>query len=104
MFVFSVEELKKKMELSKTAISPPPPPPPMAMPPPPPPPMSMPPPPPPPPMAGLSSNIQSIKLKTVSGLNQNHNSNNDSNAIEDMGNYLGLPPASKGGPQVQNGM
>lgn len=95
MFMFSAKELKKKIEVSRVAPPPVPPPPP-------PPPMSMPPPPPPPPMTGLTSNLQSIKLKTVSALNQNNTTNDNSNAIEDMGNYLGLPPTTNKGPQVQN--
>lgn len=92
-----MDEFRRKVEETKTAAAPPPPcaPPP---PPPPPPPMSMPPPP-PPPMA-LTTNLQTIKLKTVSTLNH---ADGDSNAIEEIGNYLGLPAANSKGPQVQNG-
>lgn len=94
-----VEELRRKLDGTKTAVASPscaPPPPP----PPPPPPMTMPPPPPPPPMAALATNLQRIKLKTVDALNH---TNGDSNAIEEIGNYLGLPPSNSKGPQVQNG-
>lgn len=99
IYAFSVNEFRKKIEETKAAPPPPPPPPPFAPPPPPPPPMSLPPPP-PPPMA-LTTNLQTIKLKTVSTLNH---ANGDSNAIEEIGNYLGLPAANSKGPQVQNGM
>lgn len=92
--VFSVEEIRKKLEETKTTVAPPCAPPP---PPPPPPPMSMPPPPPPP--MTSTPNLRTIKLKTVSTLNH---TNGDSNAIEDIENYLGLQPANAG-PQVQNG-
>ncbi|VVC33452.1 Hypothetical protein CINCED_3A025823 [Cinara cedri] len=94
-----VDELRKKLEETKTSvISPPCAPPP---PPPPPPPMMMPPAPPPPPTSMASmSNLQNIKLKTVSTLNCTNN--DESNAIEEMGNYLGLSSPNKG-PQVQNG-
>lgn len=91
-----MDELRKKIEQTKSATAAPPcaPPPP----PPPPPPMSMPPPPPPP--MTMTANLQTIKLKTVSTLNH---ADDDSNAIEEMGNYLGLPAANFKGPQVQNG-
>lgn len=94
--MFLVKELKRKMEDTKTVTAAPPP-----LPPPPPPPMMMPPAPPPPPpsMGGLTPNIQTIKLKTVNTLNR---TNGESNAIEEIGNYLGLPPTPKG-TQVQNG-
>ncbi|XP_050531957.1 shootin-1-like [Daktulosphaira vitifoliae] len=88
-----IADLRKKLE-SKTAApscAPPPPPPP--------PPMLIPLVPPPPPMGALSSNnLQTIKLKTVNSLNHT----NDSNAVEEMGNYLGLSIAPKT-PQVQSG-
>lgn len=87
-----VEALGKQLRETKTIVAPPqcgPPPPP------PPPPPAPPVPPPPPPMAMGTSG--GIKLKTVSSLNHN------SNAIEDLGNYLGLPMANPKGPQVQNG-
>lgn len=92
-----MNELKRKMEETKAITAaprppPPPPPPPMMMPP-------APPPPPPPSMGGLTPNIQTIKLKTVNTLNH---TNGDSNAIEEIGNYLGLPLTPKGA-QVQNG-
>ncbi|XP_025421277.1 shootin-1-like isoform X2 [Sipha flava] len=90
-------ELRKKIEETRAATAVPPCAPP---PPPPPPPMSMPPPPPPPPMT-MMANLQTIKLKTVSALN--HTADDGSNAIEEMGNYLGLPAANSKGPQVQNG-
>lgn len=89
---FSVEELGKQLREIKTVVSPP-----ECGPPPPPPPPAPPAPPPPPPPMALSGTSCGIKLKTVSSLNHN------SNAIEDLGNYLGLPLATPKGPQVQNG-
>ncbi|CAI6368590.1 unnamed protein product [Macrosiphum euphorbiae] len=87
-----VEELGKQLRETKTVVAPP-----QCGPPPPPPPPAPPAPPPPPPPMALAGASGGIKLKTVSSLNHN------SNAIEDLGNYLGLPMASPKGPQVQNG-
>lgn len=87
-----VEELGKQLRETKTVVAPP-----QCGPPPPPPPPAPPAPPPPPPPMALAGTSGGIKLKTVSSLNHN------SNAIEDLGNYLGLPMATPKGPQVQNG-
>lgn len=87
-----VEELGKQLRETKTVVAPP-----QCGPPPPPPPPAPPAPPPPPPPMSLAGTSGGIKLKTVSSLNHN------SNAIEDLGNYLGLPMATPKGPQVQNG-
>ncbi|XP_015375419.1 PREDICTED: shootin-1-like [Diuraphis noxia] len=87
-----VEELSKQLRETKTAAAPP-----QCGPPPPPPPPAPPAPPPPPPPIASAGTSGGIKLKTVSSLNHN------SNAIEDLGNYLGLPMATPKGPQVQNG-
>lgn len=99
VLIFSVEEIRRKTEETKMVVKDPPcagaPPPP---PPPPPPMMSMPLPPLLP--KGPSPNLRTIKLKTVSSLNP---TNGDSNAIQDMENYLGLPPMNAAVPQVQNG-
>ncbi|XP_026810991.1 shootin-1 isoform X1 [Rhopalosiphum maidis] len=88
-----VEELEKQLRETKTVTATPQ----CGPPPPPPPPPAPPAPPPPPPPMVLPGTISGIKLKTVSSLNHN------SNAIEDLGNYLGLPLATPKGPQVQNG-
>ncbi|KAF0770342.1 shootin-1 [Aphis craccivora] len=88
-----VEELEKQLRETKIVVATPQ----CGPPPPPPPPPAPPAPPPPPPPMALPGTTSGIKLKTVSSLNHN------SNAIEDLGNYLGLPLATPKGPQVQNG-
>lgn len=99
VLIFSVEELRRKTEETKMVVTPPcagapppPPPPPLPM-------MSVPLPPLLP--KGPLPNSRTIKLKTVSSLNP---TNGNSNAIQDIENYLGLPPTKNAaGPQVQNG-
>ncbi|XP_025197743.1 shootin-1 [Melanaphis sacchari] len=87
-----VEDLEKQLRETKTVVATS-----QCKPPLPPPAPPAPPPPPPPPLMALPGTTSGIKLKTVSSLNHN------SNAIEDLGNYLGLPLATPKGPQVQNG-
>ncbi|XP_050435805.1 shootin-1-like [Adelges cooleyi] len=95
-----IADLRKKLECAKPAVAAPP----CAPPPPPPPPMFLPPVPPPPPMALTSNSLQTIKLKTASTLNHTNNSGGggDSDAIQEMSNYLGLPITPKPA-QVQSG-